>query len=108
MDDLYINKFARRLCELRQKKKVSARAMSLDLGQNHNYINNIESEKNYPSMRLFFYICEYLDIEPRAFFNFGGEEATQEEAFLEQFQKLDEKSREYIYHLMKDIENRPE
>ena len=60
--------FARRLVSLRMDKNVSAREMSLALGQSPGYINNIENGANYPSMALFFYICEYLDVTPEEFF----------------------------------------
>lgn len=42
--------------------------MSLSLGQNPGYINSIENAVNYPSMTVFFYICEYLEITPAEFF----------------------------------------
>lgn len=54
--------FAKRLSALRQEKGASARDMSLSLGQNAGYINNIENGHNLPSMTVFFYICEYLGI----------------------------------------------
>ena len=63
--------FSLRLAQLRTKKGVSARDMSLSLGQNAGYINNIESGKALPSMGTFFYICEYLNITPRDFFDTG-------------------------------------
>ena len=43
--------------------------MSLSIGQNPGYINNIENGKNYPSMEAFFYICDYLGITPQEFFD---------------------------------------
>lgn len=61
-------KFVKRLIELRLNKGVSARDMSLSLGQSAGYINNIENGINYPSMSLFFYICEYFGITPEQFF----------------------------------------
>ena len=71
MEDIY-NKanFGLRLSQLRIEKGVSARDMSLSLGQNDGYINTIENGKNYPSMQSFFYICEYLDITPAEFLDF--------------------------------------
>ncbi len=62
-------KFVERLIELRLNKGVSARDMSLSLGQSAGYINNIENGVNYPSMSLFFYICEYFGITPAEFFD---------------------------------------
>ena len=55
--------FARRMSQLRQAKGVSARDMSLSLGQSAGYINNIENGVNLPSMSTFFYICEYLGVD---------------------------------------------
>lgn len=59
--------FSDRLAALRIKKGVSARDMSLSLGQSPSYINNIENGVNLPSMSLFFYICDYLGISPCEF-----------------------------------------
>ena len=61
--------FPKRLAELRQEKGVSARDMSLSLGQSESYINKIENNYAMPSMQGFFYICEYLGITPSEFFN---------------------------------------
>lgn len=61
--------FIDRLVQLRMNKGVSARDMSLSLGQSQSYINNIENGVNFPSMTLFFYICEYLGVTPAEFFD---------------------------------------
>ena len=61
--------FSKRLVDLRMKKGVSARDMSLLLGQSAGYINNIENGINFPSMTVFFYICEYFGITPMEFFD---------------------------------------
>lgn len=61
--------FSLRLARLREKKGVSARDMSLSMGQNPGYINNIESGKSMPSLSGIFYICEYLGITPKDFFD---------------------------------------
>lgn len=61
--------FIKRLVELRVAKGVSARDMSLSIGQSAGYINNIENGINYPSMTVFFYICDYLGISPKDFFD---------------------------------------
>lgn len=63
------DEFTKRLTKLRIEKGVSARDMSLSLGQSAGYINNIENGVNLPSMTLFFYICEYLNITPKDFFD---------------------------------------
>lgn len=61
--------FSLRLARLREEKGVSARDMSLSMGQNPGYINNIESGKSMPSLSGIFYICEYLGITPKDFFD---------------------------------------
>ena len=64
--------FADRLAELRLRKNVSAREMSLAIGQNPSYINRIENRLSFPSMQVFFYICEYLGVTPAEFFDAGN------------------------------------
>ena len=64
----YLDWFPERLAQLRLQKGVSARDMSLSLGQSESYINKIENKRTLPSMSGFFFICEYLGIEPHTFF----------------------------------------
>ena len=66
---MYEREFSRRLSELRLQKGVSARDMSLSLGQNSGYINHIENRQALPSMAVFFNICEYFNLTPEQFFN---------------------------------------
>lgn len=65
---MYEEDFPRRLAQLRAQKGVSARDMSLSIGQNPGYINTIENGKAFPTMQSFFYICEFLDVTPQEFF----------------------------------------
>lgn len=60
---------AERIAQLRTEKKVSARDMSLSLGQSESYINKIENGRTLPSMTGFLYICEYFEISPAEFFS---------------------------------------
>ena len=62
-DSFWYEEFTQnRIAQLRQQKGVSARDMSLSLGQNSSYINQIENRKALPSLQGLFYICEYFDI----------------------------------------------
>jgi len=61
--------FRNKLAMLRKQKGVSAREMSLALGQSESYINRIEKGKMLPSMSLFFKICEYFEITPKEYFS---------------------------------------
>lgn len=80
--------FALRLSNLRQLRGVSARDMSLSMGQNHGYINNIETGKVMPSLTGFFYICEYLQITPSEFFDTESENPEQIRAIVSDLKKL--------------------
>lgn len=51
---MYEEFFSRRLAQLRAQKGVSAREMSLAIGQNSSYINRIENQRAFPSMQGFF------------------------------------------------------
>ncbi len=61
--------FSERLAALRIQRGISARDMSLSLGQSAGYINNIENGVNYPSMTMFFLICDFLNVAERDFFD---------------------------------------
>ena len=75
--------FIKRLVQLRENKDVSAREMSLSLGQSPGYINNIENGVNLPSLKLFFYICDYLGVTPKEFFDTETLNPTKANALLE-------------------------
>lgn len=89
-DTMYEDEFPIRLAQLRQQKGVSARDMSLSIGQNAGYINNIENGKALPSMGNFFYICEYLNITPSAFFDMDTKDPEKLSALVEKLKHLDD------------------
>ena len=80
--------FALRLAKLRQLRGVSARDMSLSMGQNHGYINNIETGKVMPSLTGFFYICEYLQGTPSEFFDTDSNDPEQIRTIAKDLKKL--------------------
>lgn len=61
-----------RITELRLKKGVSEYQMSMDLGHSRSYIQNISSGRSKPSIEEFLYICDYLKVTPRDFFDEGN------------------------------------
>ena len=61
--------FAKRLSEVMEENNRTARDVSLNIGQNSGYINSILNEKAYPSMDVFFKICDELKITPVDFFD---------------------------------------
>ncbi|MBQ6999752.1 MAG: helix-turn-helix transcriptional regulator [Oscillospiraceae bacterium] len=95
--------FCKRLTQLRMNKGVSARDMSLSIGQSPNYINGIESGENYPSMATFFYICDYFGITPRDFFDLDSNNPTKAQELLELAKSLPNEQLDNIISLVKAI-----
>lgn len=98
--------FAKRLSQLRNQKKVSAREMSLSIGQSEAYINGIEIGKTLPSMTGFFYICEYLGITPSEFFDFDNRDPQMTNELIAGFRRLNLKQQELVLALIKEIKPR--
>lgn len=99
----YEDEFPLRLAQLRSKKGVSARDMSLSIGQNHAYINNIESGKALPSMAIFFYICEYLNITPSEFFDTNSKNPEKLQSLVQNLKHLDDKQLDNIAEIVKGL-----
>lgn len=95
--------FSLRLAQLREKKGVSARDMSLSIGQNPGYINNIESGKSMPSLSGIFYICEYLNITPSEFFDLGNQNPARLNGIIQDLKRLNEKQLDVIAALVQEL-----
>ena len=95
--------FSQRLSKLRINKGVSARDMSLSIGQSPSYINNIETGISYPSMTTFFYICEFLNITPMEFFYLESVNPAKEHELLLAAKGLDRKQLETLIDLAKGL-----
>ena len=91
----YLNFFSQRLNELRTQKGVSARDMSLSLGQCESYINKIENQKSLPSMNVFFYICDFLDMTL--------ENPTTTNELFEKISKLTPEQQQHFLFLIDDL-----
>lgn len=100
---MYEDLFYRRLSELRMAKGVSAREMSLSLGCNPGYINRIENGDGFPKMQEFFYICEYLQVSPKEFFEDGFTYPEQIDAIVNLSKHIDSDTLEHLIYLMKNM-----
>ena len=80
--------FYDRLIKLRERKGVSAREMSLAIGQSPGYINGLENRNGFPSMQVFFYICEYFGISPKDFFDSENRSPAAVEALTDDLKTL--------------------
>lgn len=103
---MYENEFQTRLAQLRENKGVSARDMSLSIGQNPGYINNIETGKALPSMSGFFYICEYLQLSPKDFFDIDAKNPEKLNELIKDLKKLDDKQLDSIASIVQGIVKR--
>ena len=99
----YSKWFAQRLSQLRIEKGVSARDMSLSLGQSESYINKIENGRTMPSMAGFFYICEYFDITPQQFFDVSTFSPAKTEKINSAIKKLSPQKAEHILNIIEDL-----
>ncbi len=98
---MYEDFFPERLSKLRTQKCVSARDMSLSLGQSENYINMIENKKSFPSMSVFFNICEYLRITPQEFFETGNDNPEKLHGIIANLKRLDDTALSNIEGIIK-------
>lgn len=94
---------ALRIAKLRTKKNVSAREMSLSVGQNPNYINHIENGYGSPSLMGIVYICDYLGITVSEFFDFESESPAKLHTIIELLKKLDEQQLDMIEKLIREL-----
>ena len=92
-----------RIATLRTKKKVSAREMSLAIGQNPNYINHIETGNACPSLSGMLYICEYLGISMSEFFDFDSTNPTKFNKINEYLKKLNDEQLDMVENLVKSL-----
>lgn len=101
---MYDTKIGERISKLRTERKISAREMSLALGQNENYINQIENNKTLPSMQVFFYICEYFQIMPKDFFDDGKKNPLLVEKLVQSTEGLQNTQIENLTEMAKGLQ----
>ncbi len=99
----YIEWFRNRLVELRLQKNVSARDMSLSLGQSESYINKIENKKTLPSFKGFIYICEYFNLSPQEFFNTDDTSPEKTKELIKAIEKLTPSQTDHLMQIINDI-----
>lgn len=100
---MYDEFFYNRLTKLRMQKGVSQREMSLSMGQSQGYMTKMESKASMPSMNVFFYICEYLGVHPKDFFNDEVQYPHIIGEINEDLKKLTEEQLEHIAAVIKDL-----
>lgn len=94
-----------RITELRMRRNVSEYQMSLELGQNKNYIQGISSGKALPSMTQFLNICDYFEITPMQFFDAESLNPQLSRKVLEEVKSLSDDDVLLLLSLIKRFHN---
>ena len=97
--------FIKRLTELRMAKGISARDMSLSIGMSHSYMARLENGVGLPTMENFFYICDFLDISPRDFFDYADDHTSMLSQILTAALSLTPKQQEAILTTIKAMKD---
>lgn len=92
-----------RIISLRNQKGVSARDVSLSIGQNENYINRIENDVSLPSMRGLILICEYFGITLKEFFDVENKSPNTLNKLIEKVKPLGEEAMNSIITLIDEV-----
>ncbi len=95
-----------RIAKLRNFENISARELSLRLGQSNSYITAIENGKSVPSMEMFLVICDYFKITPAEFFEEGNEYPIIKKDIIKELDKLSSKSLESVLYILKEMNRR--
>lgn len=99
----YLGWFPERIAQLRTQRGVSARDMSLSLGQSESYVNKIENRRTLPSMAGFLYICDYFGITPQEFFDPGAQAPQRSRELLRELERLTPVQAEHVLQLVRDL-----
>ena len=96
----------KRIGGLRSQNNLSARDMSLSMGQNAAYINNIENKNSLPSLKGFYYICDFFRIAPKEFFDDDVSYPMLMQELIKDLNGLNDKQLEHISAIIKDMKKR--
>lgn len=100
---MYESLFYDRLIQLRTEKGVSARDMSLSIGQSAGYINSLENRNAFPSMQMFFYICEFLGVTPSEFFDADNNHPADIAELVRDINELNDEARAGLKAIIKSM-----
>lgn len=89
-----------RYAVIRLAHNLSARKLSLELGQSTEYINQIESGKSMPSLEGLFNFCDYFQISLGEFFEQDFRYPVEYKKIIQELNKLDALALTQIYQLL--------
>ena len=97
------NYVKQRIIKLRISKNISARKLSIELGQGQNYITHIENGQSSISLESLENICDYFGISVSDFFDEKTEYPLQYRKIIEELNKLDSIELEKVFDMIKMI-----
>lgn len=100
MDRQYVKD---RYAKIRIAHNISARKLSLELGQSREYINQIENGHALPSLEGLFNFCEYFNISLGEFFEDRFNFPVEYTHIIEELNKMDSIAVNQVYELLKLI-----
>ena len=89
-----------RYAAIRLAHNLSARKLSLELGQSSEYINQIENGNNMPSLEGLFNFCEYFSLSLGEFFMQEYAYPVEYKKLIHELNKLDSMELKQIYDLV--------
>lgn len=99
----YFTWIPERITQLRMQQGISARDMSLSLGQSASYINKIENRRTLPSIAGLIYICDYFGMTLGDFFSAAPLLPQKSQEVLEEIRKLTPAQAEHILQVIRDL-----
>lgn len=78
-----------RFASIRLARNISARALSIKLGQSTAYISQIENGRRLPSLEVLFSFCEFFGLTLQEFFDDGKYHPVQYKDLFRILNKLD-------------------
>jgi len=94
---------SKRFATIRSAKSISARALSIELGQSTEYINQIENGRKMPSIEGLFNFCDYFKISLKVFFDDEQNYPMQYKTLLSDLNKLDPDELNEVITIIKRI-----
>ncbi|MBR5319288.1 MAG: helix-turn-helix transcriptional regulator [Peptococcaceae bacterium] len=94
----------KRITELRLKKNVSERQMSVDLGMGENYIQGITSGNSLPSLKVLEKIAGYFELTLSEFF-YENEKTALVQTAAQMMTELNEEDIIFVISLIKRLNN---
>lgn len=95
-----------RIARIRNAHKISARRLSLELGQSTEYINQIENGNALPSLEGLFNFCDYFNMTLGEFFEDRFNFPVEYSQIIAELNKMDLQEINVVHEMLKLINKR--